>query len=682
MSREIIIGDIHGCYDEFLELLKKIQPQEEDQIIALGDIVDRGPKSVELYQYFKNTPNARIIMGNHERKHLRGILSYSQEIVKLQFGALYPEFREWLADKEYYYESEHAIIVHASLVDGIPLEEQRENVLSGTMSGGKYLQRLYGEQYWSEVYSGEKPIIYGHHVVGERPEVINDKVYGIDTGACHGGRLTAIVLPGFEIHQVDVKYDYWREQQIIWQIPVLKNKNWNNCSFELLRQEIRYLKKKREKPARQFTEALEKWVGKLEQLKLSLANHGRFGREEITKRCPTPHKLLQLAAELDIEAQLIPGPFHFEQISVAPVVMRTLPFQVPDVKFEDLHIPDPVKSELNHLLAELRSSEDEDEPGHKPLSRVLMVGSKDSNGVQLARAIAGEAKLRLIELDGKQLRQEEYAPYTLTAIFKKARREGACAVVLNNVEAITNNEEPIDQWQRALWTQELRDPLVELVEALDELNDEPEMLFIAITKQKDSMKQALLQPGRIDLTIDINEVSGNLPQTKEPAISEESKQRLAFHVAGLVLASHFLEEAPRLNKAVLQFHGIAPMGYVKYAVKEEIGHLPEAMLGEMSLLWSGHIAQELTMSDAPQFSKANLDQLQRIAWDTVHRKLPHDHAVPKRELKRQIEQLKRESHSRARALLIDKMRQLKQIKEAILEKGSLSKAEVGALVGE
>ena len=54
MKRQIIIGDIHGCFDEFEALLEEIGITDEDEIISLGDIVDRGPKSVELYEYFKN----------------------------------------------------------------------------------------------------------------------------------------------------------------------------------------------------------------------------------------------------------------------------------------------------------------------------------------------------------------------------------------------------------------------------------------------------------------------------------------------------------------------------------------------------------------------------------------------------------------------------------------------------
>src|SRR6516225_3848013 len=102
MNRTIIVGDIHGCYDELMLLLAKLHLHPNDLLIALGDIVDRGNKSLEVYQYLRERPNTVVLMGNHERKHLQGILSYSQEIVQLQFGTVYPAFLEWLAGLPYH----------------------------------------------------------------------------------------------------------------------------------------------------------------------------------------------------------------------------------------------------------------------------------------------------------------------------------------------------------------------------------------------------------------------------------------------------------------------------------------------------------------------------------------------------------------------------------------------------
>jgi len=72
--KRLIIGDIHGCYSEFQELLSKAGLSEEDEIIATGDIIDRGPDSPKLLNYFNNHPNAYSVMGNHEHKHILSLL--------------------------------------------------------------------------------------------------------------------------------------------------------------------------------------------------------------------------------------------------------------------------------------------------------------------------------------------------------------------------------------------------------------------------------------------------------------------------------------------------------------------------------------------------------------------------------------------------------------------------------
>ncbi|MGD1840237.1 MAG: metallophosphoesterase [Thermonemataceae bacterium] len=170
MKRTFVIGDIHGCYDAFIKLLEQVNASDNDLIISLGDIVDRGNKSLELYRFFKERKYAVVLMGNHERKHLKGVLSYSQEIVKVQLKEEYDDFVAWIDSLPYYYETEEAIIVHAFFEQDKVLAEQKEEVLAGTTSGSRYLEEKYGEgKYWTDFYAGAKPIIYGHHVVGEEP---------------------------------------------------------------------------------------------------------------------------------------------------------------------------------------------------------------------------------------------------------------------------------------------------------------------------------------------------------------------------------------------------------------------------------------------------------------------------------------------------------------------------------
>ncbi|MEM6720220.1 MAG: metallophosphoesterase [Bacteroidota bacterium] len=335
MSKTYVIGDIHGCYDAFMELLDQIGVTDDDLVISLGDIVDRGNKSLEVYHYFRNRKNALVLMGNHERKHLNGVLSYSQEIVKVQFGEEYDEFCNWIETLPYYYETPEAMIVHAFFEHDKSLYEQKEEVLAGTTSGSRYLEKKYEEgTYWSDYYTGEKPIIYGHHVVGDTVK-IKSNTYGIDTGACHAGKLTAIELPSFKIYQVNVETDHWKEQQASWQIPVLKAKDWEHMKIEQVYRQLEKLSYKTAAEIQAFLTKQREWIQEIEALRSRIqttieihtekliATHGtQFNQEvaklsyksfvfkakagrlqlsDLEKTLYTPQKILDLAAELHIE---------------------------------------------------------------------------------------------------------------------------------------------------------------------------------------------------------------------------------------------------------------------------------------------------------------------------------------------------------------------------------------------
>ena len=45
-----IISDIHGCYNEYMELLQKINFSDTDELYVLGDAIDRGPEPIRVYK--------------------------------------------------------------------------------------------------------------------------------------------------------------------------------------------------------------------------------------------------------------------------------------------------------------------------------------------------------------------------------------------------------------------------------------------------------------------------------------------------------------------------------------------------------------------------------------------------------------------------------------------------------
>jgi len=61
-----VISDLHGYYDEFLQMLELIDFSEDDNLIVIGDVVDRGPASVKLLQYLMKRSDILLLMGNHD----------------------------------------------------------------------------------------------------------------------------------------------------------------------------------------------------------------------------------------------------------------------------------------------------------------------------------------------------------------------------------------------------------------------------------------------------------------------------------------------------------------------------------------------------------------------------------------------------------------------------------------
>ena len=58
LGRTLIVGDVHGCWEELQELLRAAQIGDGDQVIAVGDIVDRGPDSAKVLEFFRTRPGA------------------------------------------------------------------------------------------------------------------------------------------------------------------------------------------------------------------------------------------------------------------------------------------------------------------------------------------------------------------------------------------------------------------------------------------------------------------------------------------------------------------------------------------------------------------------------------------------------------------------------------------------
>ncbi len=81
-----VMSDIHGCYDEFLSMLKKIGFSDTDRLIMAGDYIDRGTQSYEMLKWIEQwSPNILLLRGNHEEEFaeyvdLMCLLNHSEEL--------------------------------------------------------------------------------------------------------------------------------------------------------------------------------------------------------------------------------------------------------------------------------------------------------------------------------------------------------------------------------------------------------------------------------------------------------------------------------------------------------------------------------------------------------------------------------------------------------------------------
>lgn len=231
-ERTIIISDIHGCLDEFNQLLLKLQyDQETDRLILGGDLVDRGPLSAEVVRRAREM-DLECVLGNHDQKVIKWFRAQGSAQEQFHQGKDY--YRQF-SDQDINYIAQmplwiklpehNAIVIHAGLRSGIPLEKQdRQDLLylrycdsDQKFISLKKIHKLGKKEadahFWTEFGSFNCNIIYGHNV-NSMENIRIDRyqdgtaAYGIDTGCCFGGKLTALILETKEVVQVQAKQVY------------------------------------------------------------------------------------------------------------------------------------------------------------------------------------------------------------------------------------------------------------------------------------------------------------------------------------------------------------------------------------------------------------------------------------------------------------------------------------------
>lgn len=97
-----VMSDIHGCYDDMMQMIEQIKLSDADTLIFAGDYIDRGPKSYEMLKWIESNPdNVIFLRGNHDEEFaynvdlMYGILlqkecsEHSLDDTKLIYGLLW-----------------------------------------------------------------------------------------------------------------------------------------------------------------------------------------------------------------------------------------------------------------------------------------------------------------------------------------------------------------------------------------------------------------------------------------------------------------------------------------------------------------------------------------------------------------------------------------------------------------
>ena len=215
-KRILVISDIHGCYEEFCNLLEKVRyDSSQDQLILLGDYVDRGEKSRQVIDKVMELvlSGAVALRGNHDNYLLS--LVYSKNDRDFQtfsrmggFATLrsysseqsdnieknieniknnYSHHLLFINSLPYSYETDNHIFVHAGINPSVDLDKQDE--LDFTWIRDDFIKHKTNI---------EKKVVFGHTTCKMLHNIdgiyfAEDKI-GIDGGCCFGKQLNCLEI--------------------------------------------------------------------------------------------------------------------------------------------------------------------------------------------------------------------------------------------------------------------------------------------------------------------------------------------------------------------------------------------------------------------------------------------------------------------------------------------------------
>jgi protein phosphatase len=233
-----IIGDVHGCFDEAVALLRELGYDVRDDEAApmarhpegrraffVGDLVDRGPKSpavLRLVMAMVREGTALCVPGNHDIKLKRKLdgrdvrlthgLAETMEQLEHEPAEFIDEVKAFIDGlvSHYVLDDGKLVVAHAGMkgsFQGRASARVREFALYGESTGETDEYGLPVRYNWAADYRGRARVVYGHTPVPSA-EWLN-KTICIDTGCVFGGSLTALRYPENELVSVPAARMYY-----------------------------------------------------------------------------------------------------------------------------------------------------------------------------------------------------------------------------------------------------------------------------------------------------------------------------------------------------------------------------------------------------------------------------------------------------------------------------------------
>lgn len=224
-KRTIVVGDIHGCFCELEALLEKIKFSDQDILISVGDMVDRGLYSWETAHFFKNRDNAYSVLGNHERR-IAGVIRGTSRAAWSQLHSLskinkseHNYWASWFETLPAVIETNHVIVTHGRLDPEKSLESQ-DPYFTCAVGGNAVKIDLNddGIPLWfgyMKEKTREKPLCIGHRQY-RSIELVQGKLFALDTYAVKNGSLSCAVFPEGKIIQVSATKNYYELSRNEW----------------------------------------------------------------------------------------------------------------------------------------------------------------------------------------------------------------------------------------------------------------------------------------------------------------------------------------------------------------------------------------------------------------------------------------------------------------------------------